>query len=114
LAAAEVIKRSRRENRIIEERIDTPHAKGRRPVDDQGQKVLKPKGRLLTIQEAADYLGIARASLAGRGWRVKNRLPAIKVGRAVRFDIKMLDQWIERHRERLPRLSDATDAGNLD
>lgn len=67
--------------------------------DDQGQKAVQPKGRLLTIQEAADYLGISRASLAGRGWRIKNRLPAIKIGRAVRFDLQMLDRWIERHRE---------------
>ncbi len=72
--------------------------------DDQGQKIVKPKGRLLTVQEAADYLGMSRASLAGREWRIKNRLPAIKVGRAIRFDLQMLDRWIERHREHLPRL----------
>ena len=71
--------------------------------DDQGQKVLAPRGRLLTIQEAADFLGISRVSLAGRGWRIKNRLPAIKVGRSVRFDKEALDRWIDRHRERLPR-----------
>ena len=70
--------------------------------NDQGQKVVKPKGRLLAIQEAADYLGMSRASLAGRGWRIKNRLPAIKIGRAVRFDLQMLDRWIERHRNTFP------------
>jgi excisionase family DNA binding protein len=80
-----------------------PRKRGGIPKDDQGQKVLAPRGRLLTIQEAADYLGISRASLAGRGWRIKNRLPAIKVGRAVRFDTQALDRWIERHREHLPR-----------
>jgi excisionase family DNA binding protein len=73
------------------------------PRDDHGQKVMAPRGRLLTIQEAADYLGLSRASLAGRGWRIKNRLPAIKVGRSVRFDKESLDRWIDRHRERLPR-----------
>lgn len=73
------------------------------PRDDHGAKVVAPRGRLLTIQEAADYLGLARASLAGRGWRLKNRLPAIKVGRSVRFDKDALDRWIDRHRERLPR-----------
>ena len=56
------------------------------------------------IQEAADYLGTSRTSLAGRGWRIRNRLPAIKIGRAVRFDLQMLDRWIERHREHLSRL----------
>ncbi len=77
--------------------------RGSIPRDDQGQKVVAPRGRLLTIQEAADYLGLSRASLAGRGWRIKNRLPAIKVGRFVRFDKEALDRWIDRHRERLPR-----------
>jgi hypothetical protein len=47
---------------------------------------------------------MSRASLAGRGWRIKNRLPAIKIGRAVRFDLQMLDRWIERHHEHVPRL----------
>lgn len=77
--------------------------KGRKPRgplrDDQGQKVVKPKGQLLTVQEAAGYLGMSRASLAGRGWRINNRLPAIKIGWAVRFDRRMLDRWIERHQE---------------
>jgi excisionase family DNA binding protein len=77
--------------------------RGSIPRDDQGQKVVTPRGRLLTIQEAADYLALSRASLAGRGWRIKNQLPAIKVGRSVRFDKDALDRWIDRHRERLPR-----------
>lgn len=89
-------------------KVHTPPEQGQKPRgplrDDQGRKVVKPKGRLLTVQEAADYLGMSRASLAGRGWRIKNRLPAIKIGRAVRFDLQMLDRWIERHREHLPRL----------
>ena len=35
--------------------------------NDHGEKVVAPRGRLLTIQEAADYLGLSRTSLAGRG-----------------------------------------------
>lgn len=62
-----------------------------------------PRGRLLTVQAAAGGLRAARAALAGRGWWVKNRLPAIKVGRSVRFDREALDRWIERHREQVPR-----------
>ncbi len=73
------------------------------PRDDQGQKVLAPRGRLLTIQEAAEYLGLSAKSLAGRAWRIKNGLPAIKAGRSVRFDKEALDRWIDRHHERLPR-----------
>jgi len=109
-----VIKEHRAEWEKTQKQFDAPGEvqalpeKGQKPSgplrDDQGQKVVKPKGRLLTVQEAADYLGMSRASLAGRGWRIKNRLPAIKIGRAVRFDLQMLDRWIERHREHLPRL----------
>jgi excisionase family DNA binding protein len=89
--------------------VEAPAGEPRRPEgarlprDDQGKKVASPRGRLLTIQEAAEYLGLSPRSLAGRGWRMKNRLPAIKVGRSVRFDKEALDRWIDRHRERLPR-----------
>jgi excisionase family DNA binding protein len=77
--------------------------RARLPRDDYGKKVPSPRGRLLTIQEAAEYLGLSPRSLAGRGWRMKNRLPAIRVGRSVRSDKEALDRWIDRHRERLPR-----------
>ena len=108
---AEEVLRERRAEAADHPRTDfvVPVSRPRRPEravaprDDHGQKVVAPRGRLLTTQEAADYLGLARASLAGRGWRIKNRLPAIKVGRSVRFDKEALDRWIDRHRERLPR-----------
>ena len=105
----EVLRERRAKTDTLQQDVLTPVGELRHqkragvPRDDQGQKVLAPRGRLLTIQEAADYLGISRASLAGRGWRIKNRLPAIKVGRSVRFDKEALERWIERHRERLPR-----------
>jgi len=89
--------------------VEAPAGEPRRPEgarllrDDHGKKVLSPRRRLLTIQEAAEYLGLSPRSLAGRGWRMKNRLPAIKVGRSVRFDKEALDRWIDRHRERVPR-----------
>ena len=105
----EVLRERRAKTDTLQQDVLTPAGDLRQqkragvPRDDQGQKVLAPRGRLLTIQEAADYLGLSRASLAGRGWRIKHRLPAIKVGRSVRFDKESLDRWIERHRERLPR-----------
>ena len=107
---AEEVLRDRRAEPADNPRPDfvVPSSEPRRPVgiarDDRREKVVAPRGRLLTIQEAADYLGISRASLAGRGWRIKNRLPAIKIGRSVRFDKEALDRWIDRHRERLPQL----------
>ncbi len=109
LIASEAIRRSRSEQEVVKERGDAPRLDARHLRDDQGQRVLKPKGRLLTIQEAADYLAISPASLRKRGWQIKNRLPAIKLGRSVRFDILMLDRWIERHTEHLPRLFHESD-----
>jgi excisionase family DNA binding protein len=73
--------------------------------NDPGQKVLTPRGHLLSIQEAANYLELSRASLAGRGWRFKNRITAIKFARSVRFAREALDHWIKRHRKRLPKPS---------
>lgn len=110
----QVLKEQRTEQEITQKPIDAPgrvqtlpekQLKASGPLrNDHGQKVVQPKGRLLTVQEAADYLGMSRASLAGRGWRIRNRLPAVKIGRTIRFDLQMLDRWIERHREHLPRM----------
>jgi excisionase family DNA binding protein len=50
--------------------------------------------RLLTTQEAADYLGIRRQTLAV--WRItkRHRIPFIKVGVHVRYRKADLDAWL--------------------
>ena len=59
--------------------------------------------RLLTTKEAAKYLGLGEGylrELRMNGDR-KNRLsppPFIRSGRAVRYDIRDLDEWIEANR----------------
>jgi len=52
--------------------------------------------RLLTIKEASDYLGISVKGL----YNMVNRreLPFYKIGKRVRFDMKQLDEWIEKHK----------------
>jgi hypothetical protein len=40
----------------------------------------------------ADYLGMSPTAREGRGWRIKNRLPAIRIGQAARCDVQMLDR----------------------
>jgi excisionase family DNA binding protein len=49
--------------------------------------------RLLTVRQAADYLGTTSASLYTKIWR--REIPFVKLGRSVRFDIRELDRLIE-------------------
>jgi excisionase family DNA binding protein len=50
--------------------------------------------RLLTVREAAQYLGTTPSTLYGRVWR--REIAFIKIGRSVRFDIRDLDELIEK------------------
>jgi len=61
----------------------------------QKKKNLK---RLLDVQEAADYLGIAPRSIYNGIHKGADRPFAVKpkrIGRSVRFDIKELDAYVE-------------------
>lgn len=48
--------------------------------------------RLLTVRQAAEYLGTTAATLYTKIWR--REIPFIKLGRSVRFDVTDLDQLI--------------------
>jgi excisionase family DNA binding protein len=52
--------------------------------------------RLLTVSQAAQYLAISASTLYGWVWQ--RRIPFVKVGRAVRFDLRELEQFIESSR----------------
>lgn len=52
--------------------------------------------RLLTVQEAARYLAVSVSTLYGWVWQ--RRIPFIKVGRGLRFDLADLEGVIERNR----------------
>lgn len=54
-----------------------------------------PMKRLLNIQEAASYTGVAVATL----YRMvsQRRIPFTKVGRRTMFDVRLLDDWIKQH-----------------
>ena len=60
----------------------------RPPVPRGGEALLDKAG-------AADYLGTTERHVQ-RLW-VERRIPAVKVGRKVRFRIRDLDAWIEAH-----------------
>ena len=52
--------------------------------------------RLLTVKEAAVYLGTTPATLYSKIWR--REIPFIKLGRAVRLDLHDLETLIARSR----------------
>lgn len=51
--------------------------------------------KLLTMNEASEYLGISKLTLYG--WVSERKLGFIKVGRLVKFKQEQLDRWIEQH-----------------
>ncbi len=51
--------------------------------------------RLLNAEEAARYLGLQVVTVYKKS-RLRD-LPSVKVGNALRFDVKALDRYIEEH-----------------
>ena len=51
--------------------------------------------RLLNAEETAEYLGLQVDTVYKKS-RLRE-LPSVKVGRALRFDVKALDRYIEQH-----------------
>ncbi len=51
--------------------------------------------RLLNIDETSEYLGLAQTTI----YKMvsQRRLPFVKVGRLVKFDKDLLDEWIKQH-----------------
>ena len=52
-------------------------------------------GRLLNVKEAAQYLGL-EVDTVYRKSRLRE-VPCVKVGRALRFDMRALERYIEQH-----------------
>ena len=51
---------------------------------------------LMTVREAADFLSISVSTLYGWAWQ--RRIPFVKVGRALRFERRDLEKFIQSHR----------------
>jgi excisionase family DNA binding protein len=51
--------------------------------------------RLLSVEEAAEYLGL-KVDTVYKKARLRE-LPCVKVGRALRFDVKALERYVEQH-----------------
>ena len=60
--------------------------------------VEKCQKRLLTVREAAHYLGISERSLYNAtGPKSKRRLPirVKRIGRSIRFDVRDLEEYVD-------------------
>lgn len=73
------------EDRIVER---VAEALSKRPI---------PK-RLLSLSEAADYLGMDESTV--RNKHIKGELPAVRITKRVQFDLADLDALIEREKKR--------------
>ena len=62
---------------------------------------------LLTMDEAAKYLGISKLTLYG--WVSARKLSYVKIGRLVKFKQDQLDAWIDQHTIKARRDSHGTD-----
>ncbi len=51
------------------------------------------ENKLIGITEMAEYLGIRVSTLYS--WVSQKRIPYIKLGRLVRFDLRKIDKWLE-------------------
>lgn len=50
----------------------------------------------MTIKQAAEYMAISVTSLYSKVFR--REIPFVKIGRSVRFDVRSLDEFINRKR----------------
>ena len=51
--------------------------------------------KLLTMDEASEYLGVSKLTLYG--WVSARKVSYVKVGRLVKFKHEHLEKWIEQH-----------------
>ena len=63
-------------------------------MDDRMKKIPELR-RLITAKEAGQYLSLSTDTI----YRMASlkKLPYLKIGDRVLFDVKAMDQWIERH-----------------
>jgi len=57
---------------------------------------------LYDAKVGAPVIGNSPATLESKAWRDKHGIPYFKVGRLVRYDLELLRQWAEAHRQGAP------------
>ena len=56
----------------------------------------RPESGLITVQDAAKFLAVSVSTLYG--WVYQRRIPFVKVGRALRFELAELHKFIQANR----------------
>jgi len=56
----------------------------------------KAETGLITIQEAAKFLAVSESTLYGWVWQ--RRIPFVKVGRSLRFELAELQKFVQSNR----------------
>jgi excisionase family DNA binding protein len=54
---------------------------------------------VLDVPAAARFMGVSLWTLYDARWRRRHRVPAVRVGRLLKFREADLVAWLERHRE---------------
>ena len=52
-----------------------------------------PEQRFIGIKECSEYLGIPKGTLYS--WTFSRKIPYIKMGRLVKFDLRKLEEWVK-------------------
>ena len=53
-----------------------------------------PEKRFIGIKECSEYLGVTKGTLYS--WTFSRKIPYIKMGRLVKFDLQELESWIKK------------------
>jgi excisionase family DNA binding protein len=60
---------------------------------------LRTEGGLITVQDAAKFLAVSTSTLYG--WVYQRRIPFVKVGGALRFELAELQEFVQSNRFRV-------------
>jgi excisionase family DNA binding protein len=52
--------------------------------------------RLIDINEAGEYLRVSKNTIYS--WICQRKIPFVKMGRLVRFDLRDIDKWVEKNK----------------
>ena len=57
---------------------------------------LRSEGGLITVQDAAKFLAVSTSTVYG--WVYQSRIPFVKVGGALRFELAELQKFVQSNR----------------
>jgi excisionase family DNA binding protein len=63
-------------------------------MDERMRKIPELR-RLITVKEASQYLSLSTDTVYRMA--ASKKLPYLKIGERVLFDVKSIDQWVEKH-----------------